>query len=155
MSEDDIDLYDEACREIRVALDAYAVAVVDLSQFHLFYPAYQSSSTAGSSTRYPSTSQPTRSMQTNSFMGSLGPESLAESANTDEVEAYAKSKDQKVARKTWAITDPTAPSRKPQVLFIPGRRKSLPKQSKYMKEFQEKKGQDDVGLLRDVVLEPD
>ena len=153
MSEDDIDLYDEACREIRLALDAYAVAAVDLSQFHLFYPAYQSSSTAGSSTRFTSTSHPTQSFQTNSYPSSLGPESLAESADTQEVEAYAKSRDQKIARKTWAIADPTAPSRKPQVLFIPGRRKPESNRSKYKKELQEKNGQDDVG--RDAMLDPD
>jgi hypothetical protein len=34
-SDEEIDVYDAACREIRMALDAYAVAVVDLSQFHL------------------------------------------------------------------------------------------------------------------------
>lgn len=44
----DLDIFDEACTEIRHALDAHAVAIVDLSQFHLFYPTYQTSSSAGS-----------------------------------------------------------------------------------------------------------
>lgn len=43
-----LDIFDEACAEIRYALKADAVAIVDLSQFHLFYPSYSTSSTAGS-----------------------------------------------------------------------------------------------------------
>ena len=43
-----IDIFDEACAEIRYALGADAVAIVDLSQFHLFYPNFSTSSTAGS-----------------------------------------------------------------------------------------------------------
>lgn len=135
-----MDIYDEACREIRTALDAYAVAVVDLTQFHLFYPAYQSSSTAGTSTRG-STSRNTASAQ----MQSRGPTSTAGSALDDETEAYSKSDDVKRARKTYAVTDVTAPSRTPQVLFIPGRRKLDPKRSKYMKDSENVHGEDDVG----------
>jgi len=46
-----VDMFDEACSEIRLALDAYAVALVDLSQFYLSYPTSAGSSTDGSSTR--------------------------------------------------------------------------------------------------------
>jgi len=139
-----VDIYDEACREIRLALDAYAVAVVDLSQFHMFYPAYQSSSTAATSTRGGSASN-SQSMQTGSSVKSRGPASTSDSAIADEADAYSKSTNVKRARKTWAITDPTAPSRTPQVLFIPGARKSDPKQSKYSKAPEGIAGQHDVG----------
>jgi hypothetical protein len=41
MSDNAIDIYDEACSEIRFALHAYAVAVVDLSQFTYFTPHFK------------------------------------------------------------------------------------------------------------------
>ncbi|WVR06694.1 hypothetical protein IAU60_003726 [Kwoniella sp. DSM 27419] len=119
-----VDIYDEACREIRTALDAHAVAVVDLSQFHLFYPTYQNSSTGGgSSTRGGSSTARTRSQLTGQ---SGGTSSTAQSLHEgeDETEAYAKPNNAKRARQTYAMTDPLAPSRTPQVLFIPSRRKS-------------------------------
>ncbi|WRT66765.1 uncharacterized protein IL334_003728 [Kwoniella shivajii] len=131
----DVDIYDEACREIRNALDAYAVAVVDLSQFHLFYPTYQNSSTGGgSSTRGGSSTAHTRSQNTgtavqSSFGGRTGSvaSSTVRGGDEDEAEAYSKPSNIKRARKTYAVTDPLAPSRTPQVLFIPSRRRSNPK----------------------------
>jgi hypothetical protein len=123
MSDNEIDIYDEACSEIRFALDAYAVAVVDLSQFHLFYPAFQNTSTGGS--------RLAGSMSRGSGGGqtTIGPASTFGAGSTiggstvgqDEVEAYARPSNRKHARKTYAITDPTAPSRTPQVLFVPNR----------------------------------
>jgi hypothetical protein len=189
VSSGDIDIYDEACREIRLALDAYAVAVVDLSQFHLFYPAYQSSSTAGTSARgdsatYSASSQTRGNGSTdggstvhggggggsmfgassNNGQGSVTSESntimmrgggsggsgttihpagsrlgggvpgtssstqsgtRSQTGDGDEPnESYSKPRNRKTARKTYAVTDPTAPSRTPQVLFIPSRKKS-------------------------------
>jgi len=82
-------------------------------------------------------------MQTGS-MASQGPASTSSSARGDDNEAYAKSGNLKRARKTWAITDVTAPSRTPQVLFIPGRRKPDLKRSKYMKEPEKVEGQEEV-----------
>ncbi|WVF69066.1 hypothetical protein IAT40_003840 [Kwoniella sp. CBS 6097] len=130
-----VDIYDEACREIRYALDAYAVAVVDLSQFHLFYPTYQNSSTGGgTSTRGGSTSGRSKSQYT-------GPDTARQSAQTgrtgstasstlhgqmgeeDSSDAYSKPADVKRALPTYAVSDPMAPSRTPQVLYIPSRRK--------------------------------
>jgi hypothetical protein len=157
ISEEDADIYDEACQEIRMALDAYAVAVVDLSQFHLFYPAYQSSSTNGSSIgRGSSVNSRTTGVATtyasfgSSYQGqSRGGNSNASgpgSVNSGETpDAYAKPTNRKHARQTYATSDPTAPSRTPQVLFVPTRRKTDPKRSRYTKE-PEAEGQDDVGL---------
>ncbi|WWC88243.1 uncharacterized protein L201_003149 [Kwoniella dendrophila CBS 6074] len=131
-----IDIYDEACREVRYALDAYAVAVVDLSQFHLFYPTYQNSSTGGgSSTRGGSTTGNNKSQNTgttgqSSFTGgrtgSTSSSTARGNAGEDDQEAYTKPINVKRALPTYAITDPLAPSRTPQVLYIPSRRKSDP-----------------------------
>ncbi|KAK8864137.1 hypothetical protein IAR55_001383 [Kwoniella newhampshirensis] len=140
-SEITVDIYDEACREIRMALDAYAVAVVDLSQFHLFYPAYQNSSTGGgSSTRGGSTTGPARSNITGGASTQAGGGSTLRQGSTmasstiggDEgEEAYSKPNNRKRALPTYATTDIMAPSRTPQVLYIPSRRRSDPKTSKY------------------------
>nr|XP_019013177.1 uncharacterized protein I206_02675 [Kwoniella pini CBS 10737]OCF51958.1 hypothetical protein I206_02675 [Kwoniella pini CBS 10737] len=125
--EADVDIYDEACREVRHALDAYAVSVVDLSQFHLFYPTYQNSSTGGgSSTRGGSSTAHTRSHDARTGSWSS---STARGGDEDQ-DAYAKPLNEKRARTTYAITDPMAPSRTPQVLFIPSRRKSDPHQKR-------------------------
>ncbi|KAL7420450.1 hypothetical protein Q5752_004400 [Cryptotrichosporon argae] len=173
-SDDEVDIYDEACREIRNALGAYAVAIVDLSQFHLFYPTYQTSSIAGSS------SMRNQSVRSQSMRGSTARNHMSASATpkgplssspapgsrldsdparvsdpsdpsssssvqthaapsqgtemaADPGDAYSKSRDVRRARQTWALTDPTAPSRTPQVLFIPGRRRSDPHASRYNK----------------------
>lgn len=115
-SDDEVDIYDEACSEIRLALDAYAVAVVDLSQFHLFYPAFHNSSSGGS-----------RTAGSVSRGGSAGQTTITggtSTASLDEADAYSKPSNRKHARKTYAITDPTAPSRTPQVLFIPNVQRS-------------------------------
>ncbi|KAK4686457.1 hypothetical protein P7C73_g3663, partial [Tremellales sp. Uapishka_1] len=153
MSDDEIDIYDEACQEIRLALDAHAVAVVDLSQFHLFYPAYQSSSTAGSSTRggKSSVSGQSQTTQTRSNFDKTSVSrnshaSAPSSIGGEEYEPYAKQADRKVARSTYGISDPTAPSRTPQVLFIPGRRKTDPKRSRYTNEAI-KADVDDLAVL--------
>ncbi|WVQ84282.1 hypothetical protein IAT38_006434 [Cryptococcus sp. DSM 104549] len=126
-----IDIYDEACREIRVALEAYAVAVVDLSQFHLFYPGFQNSSTGGSSTRHASTSGG-QSRGHSTGKSSTAPHSVGDGSSTgnvgDEGDAYGRSSNVKRARQTYAMTDPLAPSRTPQVLFIPQRAKQSQKQ---------------------------
>ncbi|WWC63013.1 uncharacterized protein I303_105611 [Kwoniella dejecticola CBS 10117] len=133
--ESNVDIYDEACREVRNALDAYAVAVVDLSQFHLFYPTYQNSSTGGgNSTRAGSTSAHTRSQEprngkrTDPGTGT-GTNSSSAALGDDDQDAYSKPNNVKRARATYAVTDPLAPSRTPQVLFIPSRRKSDPHQA--------------------------
>ncbi|WWC96361.1 hypothetical protein V866_003228 [Kwoniella sp. B9012] len=135
--QNDVDIYDEACREIRNALDAYAVAVVDLSQFHLFYPTYQNSSTGGgSSTRGGSSTLHTKSQHTSttgqsSFAAGTGSTASSTarglgSVAEDDQDAYSKPVNPKRARQTYAVTDPLAPSRTPQVLFIPSRRRSDP-----------------------------
>ncbi|WWD18838.1 hypothetical protein CI109_103293 [Kwoniella shandongensis] len=155
-SEVTVDIYDEACREIRTALDAYAVAVVDLSQFHLFYPAYQNSSTGGgSSTRGGSTTGPARSNQTGGPSTYAGGGSTARQASTvanstigaeDPEEAYSKPVNRKRALPTYATTDIMAPSRTPQVLYIPSRRKSDPKNQKYAKQSAAP-GQESLSVL--------
>ncbi|OCF75572.1 hypothetical protein I204_04429 [Kwoniella mangroviensis CBS 8886] len=134
--QNDVDIYDEACREIRNALDAYAVAVVDISQFHLFYPTYQNSSTGGGSTRGGSSTLHTKSQHTSttgqsSFAagtGSIASSTARGSGNVgaDDQDAYSKNVDNKRPRQTYAVTDSLAPSRTPQVLFIPSRRRSDP-----------------------------
>ena len=128
MSEDQLDIYDEACSEIRHALDAYAVAIVDLSQFHLFYPTFQGSSQGGSSTRgkmsrFSGSKSGTTLMGTTIGGGSTASPSLAGGGETlDASDAYAHNSSSKRARQTYALTDPTAPSRTPQVLHIPSGR---------------------------------
>ena len=179
MSESDVNIYDEACREIRLALDAYAVSVVDLSQFHLFYPAYQSSSMGNSSTQRGSSvrsantaihsgsrSFASSNAQTESYRrggssatgagqgttGSSGGSGIGGFGRStgqelsDEDEAYGKSDNPKIARATYAVTDATAPSRMPQVLFVPNRRRTDPKRSRYTTETEDPR-QDDVGNL--------
>ncbi|OCF44334.1 hypothetical protein I317_01779 [Kwoniella heveanensis CBS 569] len=126
-----VDIYDEACREIRYALDAYAVGVVDLSQFHLFYPTYQNSSTGGggTSTRGGSTSGRSKSQHS-------GADTARQSAQTgrtastasstahglmgeeDSSDAYSKPANVKRALPTYAISDPMAPSRTPQLAVL-------------------------------------
>lgn len=128
-SQDDIDIYDEACSEIRHALDAYAVAVVDLSQFHLFYPTFAGSSTGGSSRMTSvdgSRSSPTEVPHSRGPLNSSGagqsteyPYSSTQGSQAEDEEGYSRSRGSKRARQTWALTDPTAPSRTPQVLYIP------------------------------------
>lgn len=139
VSEDDVDIYDEACREIRVGLNAYAVAIVDLRQFHLFYPAYQSSSAAGTSTRGSSSANRTVTASRTQNSQSIGTGSVDGQSNQgslgEESEAYARSSNIKRARQTYAVTDSTMPSRTPQVLFIPTRRKSDPVRSKYARNL--------------------
>lgn len=132
-SDDEIDIYDEAAREIRQGLDAYAVAVVDLSQFHLFYPSFQNSSTGGSSARGASTSDPTRSGSRSAERSAAGsgtphplrpgsrPNSMSKTMMTDDTDSYAQSNNTRRAKETYTVTDPLAPSRTPQVLFIPSR----------------------------------
>jgi hypothetical protein len=126
--------------EIRHALDAYAVAIVDLSQFHLFYPTFQGSSTAGSSSRGrharfgPSdnnTLMPGHSVGGStvapSVLGGGGVSGGGTSTEMGEIEVegtdvYTHNRHSKRARQTYALTDPTAPSRTPQVLYIPSGR---------------------------------
>ncbi|WVN85689.1 uncharacterized protein L203_100838 [Cryptococcus depauperatus CBS 7841] len=125
-----LDIYDEACQEIRVALNAYAVAVVDLSQFHLFYPAYQNSSTAGESTRAGSLNAQGNGDITNktppgeSSVATARPSSSNSSSRSATEEGgegggYSWSSKYKNPRPTCPESDPLAPSRNPQVLFIP------------------------------------
>lgn len=90
--------------EIRSALDAHAVAVVDLSQFHLFYPAYQGSTSAGGTT---SADRTVRAMSSR--------------ASTVDLDDSGEQRHVRRARNTFALRDPTAPSRTPQVLFIPSK----------------------------------
>ncbi|WVQ96575.1 hypothetical protein IAU59_003680 [Kwoniella sp. CBS 9459] len=131
-----VDIYDEACREIRYALDAYAVAVVDLSQFHLFYPTYQNSSTGGgSSTRgggstsgrsrsqYTGTDTARQSALTGRTGSTASSTTRGQMGEEDSSDAYSKPANVKRARPTYAVSDPMAPSRTPQVLWIPSRRK--------------------------------
>ncbi|EIW67759.1 hypothetical protein TREMEDRAFT_33498, partial [Tremella mesenterica DSM 1558] len=110
-SNEQLDIYDEACREIRHALDAYAVACVDLTQFHLFFPAYQTTSTGGSSTRHTQNSFPTGSGGS-SFIGGIGTDSVGTAGwgMGLEEEGYTKPFEQKRARQTYAVTDPMAPA---------------------------------------------
>ena len=146
----DIDIYDEACSEIRSALDAYAVAIVDLSQFHLFYPTFAGSSTGGGSTRQssktgrrsgPGTSSRGDSRAQSSWSGegtvmpgmansSVGYSGIHESdasrqgrAEEGDDEHTHSERRSKRARQTYALKDPTAPSRTPQVLYIPSGRR--------------------------------
>lgn len=135
-SEIDIDIYDEACAEIRQALDAYAVAVVDLSQFHLFYPAFGGSSIGGS-TKSSRTRRPGEAYPSNSLMGettargtSVGSTEMGGDVPNGEdfdPETYSQVRGTKRARKTHALRDPTAPSRTPQVLYIPSGRRTASK----------------------------
>lgn len=136
--EDELDIYDEACTEIRYALDAYAVAIVDLSQFHLFYPTFQGSSTAGTSTRHKMSrfggSKDGTTVAGRSVGGSTAAPSVlggrgvsgggasTEFGEADGADVYSHSRHSKRARQTYALTDPTAPSRTPQVLYIPSGR---------------------------------
>ncbi|ORY31773.1 hypothetical protein BCR39DRAFT_525320 [Naematelia encephala] len=169
VSDHDVDIYDEACSEIRLALDAYAVAVVDLSQFHLFYPAYQNSSTTGSSTRNTSSRQDSRASSTRfpSRPGTASSNTVTTSAsysdqqattyssastgphvpNSDEAEAYSKPANRKHARQTFAMSDPTAPSRTPQVLFVPARRKTDAKTAKLMGLLESETDADELAVL--------
>jgi hypothetical protein len=135
-SDDEIDIYDEAARQIRLGLDAYAVSVVDLSQFHLFYPLFQNSSTGASSARGVSTSGTTRSSAPGSSSarmsaagsrtpGSHRPNSPAGSMMTDDTDNYTQSNILRRAKETYAVLDPLAPSRTPQVLFIPSRPRGI------------------------------
>ncbi|WVQ73540.1 hypothetical protein IAR50_003116 [Cryptococcus sp. DSM 104548] len=139
-----VDIYDEACREIRLALDAYAVAVVDLSQYHLFYPAYQSTTTGSNSIRTGSVTEvPGRENRTanNNNASTRGgstarqPSSSGYSQDDDEDGlGYEWSNKQKRARPTYSVDDPVQPGRTPQVLYVPSRpamrsKKYQPKQT--------------------------
>lgn len=156
MSEGDIDIYDEACAEIRYALDAYAVAVVDLSQFHLFYPAFTGSSAGGSTSRSRTKKESTESLtsvgrdrstptEVPPRGGGSGDGSTVRGLSTrkgwkdstdgvvstaaDDEEGYSRSRGSKRAKKTYALSDPTAPGRTPQVLYIPSGRRANSKAS--------------------------
>lgn len=146
-----IDIYDEACSEIRSALDAYAVAIVDLSQFHLFYPTFAGSSTGGSSTRRASktgtqsgpgqgssragsktqsswsgdgTIVPNAAGSTQGYSGYNESDAARQGQAEEGDEEFTHSeKKSKRARQTYALKDPTAPSRTPQVLYIPSGRR--------------------------------
>ena len=112
----DIDIYDEACREIRIALTAHAVAVVDLSQYHLFYPSYQNSSIGGSSVRGASTSDRRRPGSNSGSLAGASITSAITSPFQDKMESNkAKSHDPNL--------DPMAQPRAPQVLYIPNLRR--------------------------------
>lgn len=121
-SDDKIDVYDEACREIRLGLGAYAVAVVDLSQFHLFYPSLQNSSTHGVPAFGRSTSGQSRSstFQSSQRTGRRGrtPKPTTEVVLTDETDVYAQTRK---AKETYSVAGSLAPSRTPQVLFMDSR----------------------------------
>lgn len=125
--DEDLDVYDEACREIRFALDAYAVAVVDLSRFHVFYPNYQNSSLAGTSTRDAAKTM-TKSSTTKST-ATIGPYSKGASMRSAETrrsgssqessEGYSRPDSAKQPRPTYALNDPEQATRTPQVLYLP------------------------------------
>jgi hypothetical protein len=117
-----MDVYDEACQAIRLGLSAYAVAVMDPSQFHLFYPSLQNSSTGGTSARDRSTSGPIRSTTSKSprrtGSGRRSPNPTTEAILTDETDIYAQTRR---AKETCSVADSLAPSRTPQVLFMHSR----------------------------------
>jgi hypothetical protein len=117
-----MDVYDEACQAIRLGLSAYAVAVMDPSQFHLFYPSLQNSSTGGTSARDRSTSGPIRSTTSKSprrtGSGRRSPNPTTEAILTDETDIYAQTRR---AKQTCSVADSLAPSRTPQVLFMHSR----------------------------------
>lgn len=147
-NDETVDIYDEACREIRSALDAYAVAVVDLSQFHLFYPAYQNSSTGGGSTRAGSVMETaTGSGATTVRPGaSSSIDQTTSTTSTVEEEDNLWDSKKKQARPTYSKNDPLAPVRTPQVLFIPSRPRTKPKW--YNQNTEQKPSElDTVGLL--------
>ncbi|ADV25630.1 Protein-histidine kinase, putative [Cryptococcus gattii WM276] len=110
-NDETVDIYDEACREIRSALDAYAVAVVDLSQFHLFYPAYQNSSTGGGTTRAGSVMETaTGSGATTVRPGaSSSIDQTTSTTSTVEEEDNPWDSKKKQARPTYSKNDPLAP----------------------------------------------
>ncbi|EAL17185.1 hypothetical protein CNBN0140 [Cryptococcus deneoformans B-3501A] len=110
-SDETVDIYDEACREIRFALDAYAVAVVDLSQFHLFYPAYQNSSAGAGSTRAGSV----MGTMTGSGATTVRPGASSSMDQTTSMTSTVEEEDnpwdskKKQARPTYPMNDPLAP----------------------------------------------
>ncbi|KIR78165.1 hypothetical protein I306_04783 [Cryptococcus gattii EJB2] len=110
-NDETVDIYDEACREIRSALDAYAVSVVDLSQFHLFYPAYQNSSTGGGTTRAGSVMETaTGSGATTVRPGaSSSIDQTTSTTSTVEEEDNPWDSKKKQARPTYSKNDPLAP----------------------------------------------
>ncbi|ODN74183.1 hypothetical protein L202_07633 [Cryptococcus amylolentus CBS 6039] len=136
---DAVDIYDEACREIRLALDAYAVAVVDLSQFHLFYPAYQSTTNGSQSIRTGSATEvPGR-------MNKMGPASTARQPSSsghsqdDDEDGFGPdwSNKQRRARPTYSVDDAVQPARTPQVLFVPSRPTMRSKRYRPMQENED------------------
>lgn len=145
-SDETVDIYDEACREIRFALDAYAVAVVDLSQFHLFYPAYQNSSAGAGSTRAGSV----MGTMTGSGATTVRPGASSSMDQTTSMTSTVEEEDnpwdskKKQARPTYPMNDPLAPVRTPQVLFIPSRPRA---RSKWYNKITEQQSGDTVGLL--------
>ncbi|ODN93564.1 hypothetical protein L198_05430 [Cryptococcus wingfieldii CBS 7118] len=126
-SVDAVDIYDEACIEIRMALDAYAVAVVDLSQFHLFYPAYQSTTNGSNSIRTGSVTEvPGRKNKSGPSTkgGSTARQSSSSGHSQDDNEdglGFDWSNKQRRARPTYSVNDAVQPARTPQVLFVPSR----------------------------------
>ncbi|KIR70576.1 hypothetical protein I310_05828 [Cryptococcus deuterogattii CA1014] len=110
-NDETVDIYDEACREIRSALDAYAVAVVDLSQFHLFYPAYQNSSTGGGSTRAGSMMETTTGSGATTVRpgASSSIDQTTSTTSTVEEEDNPWDSKKKQARPTYSKNDPLAP----------------------------------------------
>lgn len=147
-NDETVDIYDEACREIRSALDAYAVAVVDLSQFHLFYPAYQNSSTGGGSTRAGSVMETATGSGTTTVRpgASSSIDQTTSTTSTVEEEDSPWDSKKKQPRPTYSKNDPLAPVRTPQVLFIPSRPRTKPKW--YNQNTEQKPSElDTVGLL--------
>ncbi|TYJ53875.1 hypothetical protein B9479_005497 [Cryptococcus floricola] len=127
-SVDATDIYDEACREIRLALDAYAVAVVDLSQFHLFYPAYQSTTNGSNSIRTGSVTEvPGRKSKRGPSTRGGGSTARQPSSSGHSQDGYEDglgfdwSNKQRRARPTYSVDDAVQPARTPQVLFVPSR----------------------------------
>ncbi|AFR98512.2 hypothetical protein C343_06491 [Cryptococcus neoformans C23] len=143
-SDEMVDIYDEACREIRFALDAYAVAVVDLSQFHVFFPAYQNSSTGGGSTRAGSV----MGTMTGSGATTVRPGASSSMDQSTSIASTVGEEDnpwdskKKQARPTYSMNDPMAPVRTPQVLFIPSRPRA--KSKWYNKSTEQQSGDVDT-----------
>lgn len=139
-------MYDEACREIRNTLDAYAVAVVDLSQFHMFYPAYAGSSTGTGTTSNmgSSTTGDNSSRWHSSGQGSRQSTNSAGTWSTDgDSMPYAKPEDTSRARPTYHVEEQHVPKgRLPQVVFVPQRRSNL----KGKQEDDDTDDRDNVGV---------
>lgn len=109
---------------IRLALEAHAVAIVDLTQFHMFYPSYQTSTTGGSASGPRSVAPSARASGPNPLSGpSSGSYTSSSKSRSGEggedAEPYQRAADGKAARKTYSVVDPMSAGRTPQVLFVP------------------------------------